>query len=71
MNTIPNGLNLEGTQPQMDIISKGHYPDVLDSECIDPEWTRSRMGTIPNGLIRKDIMPNGDHEWHDPEWTQR
>ena len=38
----------------------------------DPEWTQSRMDTIPNGhnpewtQSRMDTIPNG----HNPEWTQ-
>ena len=37
-----------------------------------PEWTQSRMDTIPNGhhpewtQSRMDTIPNG----HNPEWTQ-
>ena len=50
---------------------------VHDPEKHNPEWTPSRMDTIPNGhnpewtqsrmaQSRMDTIPNGHH----PEWTQ-
>ena len=45
---------------------------VHDPKKHDPEWTPSRMDTIPNGHhpewtpSRMDTIPNG----HNPEWTQ-
>ena len=51
IDTIPEH-NHEWIPSQMDTISNKH----------DPEWTPSRIGTIPNGL---DTIPNG----HNPEWT--
>ena len=40
----------------MDTIPNRHDTDEHDPDGNHPEWTPSRMGTIPNG--------------HNPEWTQ-
>ena len=48
-----------------------HFIQCMDP-VHDPEWTQSRMDTIPNGhnpdwtQSRMDTIPNG----HNPEWTQ-
>ena len=54
------------------IVASKNWDPVHDPEKHNPEWTQSRMDTIPNGHnpewtpSRMDTIPNG----HNPEWTQ-
>ena len=43
----------------MDVISDRRDP------CRNPEWTPSRMGTVPNGTHPTGHRP----EWHPSDWA--